>query len=239
MRLFHPTTIKRYSKLGLLVLIAIDTIFALIYLISALTIGKPLAAFDFDRQWSIPVIYSAILLLVIGICLVIAALRKKRSAPLPSRWFLLAVGVGFLDLFIEKLFKFHSYLLPNLVNSLDWMPRFPGGGGAWIFIYVPAGTIIILLGYRDLIALWKAYPKGTFITVLGVAISFAGGVFLDFIYYLFLQVKFTQMAENGNSLALTLSTLKITIEEFLEMFGESITLYGFSLFLVKRLKRNI
>ncbi|MBE9225095.1 hypothetical protein IQ264_06545 [Phormidium sp. LEGE 05292] len=239
MILFHPTTIKHYSKLGLLVLIAIDTLLALIYFISALTTGEPLTAFNFDRKWSIPVVYSAIQLLVIGICLVIAAFRKKRSAPLPSRWFLLAVGVGFLDLFIEKLFKFHSSELPKFLNSLDWMPRFPGGGGSWIFIYVPAGIIIILLGYRDLIALWKAYPKGTFITVLGVVLSFAGGVFLDFIYYLFLQVKFAQMAESGNSLALILSTLKITLEEFLEMFGESITLYGLSLFLVKRLERNI
>jgi len=237
--ILNPTTIQRYNKLGLLTLIAIDIICALIYFISTLTAGKPIPAFDFDRQWTIPVLFSAFELFLIGFGLVMSAFRKNISSPRPSRWFLLAVGVGFLDLFIEKMFKFHSSQLPKILNSLDWMPKFPSGGGSWIFVYVPAGIIIILLGYRDLIALWKTYPRGTLITVLGVAISFTGGVFLDFIYYLFLQVKFTQMAENGNSLALILSTLKITLEEFLEMFGESITLYGFSLFLVKRLERSI
>lgn len=239
MILSHATIIKHYSKLGLLILIAIDTILALVYFISAATTGEPLPAFNFDLLWTIPVIFSAFQLFLIGICLVIFAFRKQRSAPRPSRWFLLAVGVGFLDLSIEKLFKFHSSHLPPLLNSLEWMPRFPSGGGSWIFIYVPAGIIIIVLGYRDLIALRKAYPRGTLITVLGVAISFAGGVFLELIYYLFLKVKFIQLAENGNSLVLILSALKITLEEFLEMFGESITLYGLSLFLVKRLERNI
>lgn len=82
MILSDRTFIKRYSKVGLFSLIAIDTIFALIYFISALITSKALGVFNCDHQWSIPVIYSAIQLLVMGLFLVIAAFRRKCSAPL-------------------------------------------------------------------------------------------------------------------------------------------------------------
>lgn len=225
----NPKILQDNSKLLLFSLIAIDLCFGLIYLISSIIRGEALPAFDFDKPRTIPIFYAALQLFAIGFSLVMTWLWRRLHSKRPYRWILLTVGTGFLYLSIDKILKLHL-----MIHSFSWLPQFKSGGGAWVFFYVPLGLIIILSGYRDLIALWRFYPRATLITILGVGIFLLGGIGVEVINYQFLQSKIWKIQEQDTSLAIIINAIKVTLEETVELLGQSAAIYGISLFWIKK-----
>lgn len=225
----NSQALQNNAKLLLFSLIAIDVCFGLIYLFSSLIRGEALPSFDFDKPRTVPIFYAALQLFAIGFSLVMTWLWRRLHSKRPYRLILLTVGAGFLYLSIDKLFKLHL-----MIRSFSWLPQFESGGGAWVFFYVPLGLIIILSGYRDLIALWRFYPRATLITILGVGIFLLGGIGVEVINYQFLQSQLWKIQEQDNSLAIIISAIKVTIEETGELLGQSTAIYGLNLFWIKK-----
>ncbi len=94
----------------------------------------------------------------------------------------------------------------------------------------------LIIFYPELRFLWRSYRKETFLALLGMFIFGIGGfgaeVFKDTAQPL-LSLLFTQ-----DFLITFIETLRIAFEEFLELIGENLVLYGFLLFLGKRVDKN-
>ncbi|MBD2123683.1 hypothetical protein [Trichocoleus sp. FACHB-262] len=223
---FLPKAIASHRYWLLLYLATADVGFTLIYLVSSLLQNQALPLFSFEQKFTIPVVYAAIKLFLIGCFLVTSALWKYCLFQRSSRYLLLTMGAGFLYLSTDKLFKFHHLLqLPN------WMPSLPGGGGAWILFYLFIQLLIVTVGFRDLTKLWRFYPQGALMICLGIALFIVGGLGTEIFNHLILQPLLWHMGRGDRA---TFSTLKNTVEESLELLGESIALQGLVLFLLKQ-----
>jgi len=220
------------KRLLLLYLMAIDLTFASIYLISIILFGQAISDFDFNIPRTIPVLFAACKLFVIGFLLTLSSQWRQHELPRNSWWLLLAVGMAFIYVSMDKIFKIHL-----LIHSFDWMPKFKSGGGEWVFFYLPIITLTIVLGYRHWIALWRCYPKSIFFTVLGICIFVLGGMGVEIINDQIFKENLSKIAVSFNSKTAIVNGVKDTIEEFTELLGESITLYGLVLFFVTRLEK--
>jgi len=118
------------------------------------------------------------------------------------------------------------------------MPKFKSGGGEWVFFYLPIIILTIVLGYRQLIALRRSYPRSTFFTVLGIGIFLMGGMGVEIINDQIFQQYVSQIAISLNSTTAIVNSVKDTIEELTELLGESITLFGLTLFFINRLTKE-
>jgi hypothetical protein len=218
------------KRVLLIYLIAIDLTLASIYLISTILFGKAIRDFDFNIPRTIPVLFAACKLFAIGFLLTLASCWRRHELPKKSWWLLLAVGTAFLYVSQDKIWKFHL-----LIRRFSWMPEFKGGGIEWVFFYLPIILLTIILGYRQLIALWHSYPRSTFFTVLGIAIFLMGGMGVEIINAQFFQQYVPQIAVSLNSTTAIVNSVKDTIEELTELLGESIALFGLTLFFITRL----
>ncbi|MFB2897758.1 hypothetical protein ACE1CI_32985 [Aerosakkonemataceae cyanobacterium BLCC-F50] len=218
------------KRVLLIYLIAIDLTLASIYLISTILFGKAIRDFDFDIPRTIPVLFAACKLFAIGFLLTLASCWRRHELPKRSWWLLLAVGTAFLYVSQDKIWKFHL-----LIRRFSWMPEFKGGGIEWVFFYLPIILLTIVLGYRQLIALWRAYPRSTFFTVLGIVMFLMGGIGVEVIHAQFFKQYVAQIAISLNSTTAIVNSVKDTIEELTELLGESITLFGLTLFFSFRL----
>ena len=218
------------NRVLLVYLIAIDLTLASIYLISSILFGKSISYFDFDIPRTIPVLFAACKLFLIGFLLTLASCWRRHELPKKSWWLLLAVGTAFLYVSQDKIWKFHL-----LIRRFSWMPEFKGGGIEWVFFYLPIILLTIVLGYRQLIALWRSYPRSTFFTVLGIAMFLMGGIGVEVIHAQFFKQYIPQIAVSLNSTTAIVNSIKDTIEELTELLGESIALFGLTLFFITRL----
>jgi hypothetical protein len=214
----------RYSLL--LYLATADVGFTLIYLVSSLLQKQALPLFNFEQKWTIPVVFAAIKLFLIGCFLFTSALWKYCLFQRSSRYLLLTMGTGFLYLSTDKLFKFH-----HLLEFPDWTPSLPRGGGAWILFYLFIQLVMVAVGFRDLVKLWRFYPQGALMICLGIALFIVGGLGTEIFNHQILQPLLWQMGQGDRT---TFSSLKNTVEESSELLGESIALQGLVLFLLKQ-----
>lgn len=222
--------LRSTKQVFLVYLIAIDLTLAFIYLISSIVFGKAISTFDFDIPRTIPVLYAAFKLFTIGFLLTLASCWRRHELPKKSWLLLLAVGTAFLYVSQDKIWKFHL-----LIHRFSWMPEFKGGGIEWVFFYLPIILLTIVLGYRQLIALWRSYPRSTFFTVLGIGIFLLGGIGVEVIHAQFFQQNVPQIAISFNSTTAIVNSVKDTIEELTELLGETIALFGLTLFFITRL----
>lgn len=229
-----PQAVKYISRLLLFCLIAVEIYVSLIYFISSLLAGKAFAGFDFDTKGTIPSLFSACQLFLLGLPLLVVAYQQRNLLQRRSLRSLIILGAGFVCLAIDKLFNI-SDLIQQLPDKFTWIPQFKSGIIAWIFLCVVIRIIFVI--YRDLVALWNFYRQGTFITILGISIFLFGIVGIEIINYHFLQPEVSEMQQRRDSMVAILYPLKDTIEEFLEMLGQSIALYGLSLLWVRYLEK--
>ncbi|MFB2834446.1 hypothetical protein [Floridanema evergladense] len=210
--------------------IAIDLTLASIYLISSILLGKSLSNFDFDIPRTIPVLFAACKLFAIGFLLTLASCWRRHELPKKSWCLLLAVGTAFLYVSQDKIWKFHLF-----IHRFSWMPEFKSGGIEWVFFYLPIILLTIVLGYRQLIALWRSYLHSTFFTVLGIGIFLLGGIGVEVINAQIFKPYIPQIANSLNTTTAIVNSVKDTIEELTELIGESITIFGLTLFFITRL----
>jgi len=197
---------------------------ASIFVVESL-LGKPVpeihALLDLDGEANIPAWFSSIQLFMVGALLLLIR-RGGNARYLPSRLFQRIVGLGFLFFSLDEVAMIHERITESL-KHLQWIPHFKGGHGIWIPLYFTIGVVVSFAMYRDIRTMWRYFRRQTAIIVTGFTMYVAGAVVLETIGYEFLDavpIKYIGGAE-------------AVLEEFLEMSGVSVILYGVILYALR------
>lgn len=180
--------------------------------------------FDLDKEMNIPTWFSCIQLFSIGILLLFLCRYHERKKP-PTSLFVSLFGLIFIFLSLDEFAGIHENVTRLLVK-IEWIPRFYGNHGIWIFFYLILGVIIVLATFRNISEMFKNYRRESLILFMGMVIFLLGAVVMEIIgYYL----------KSRKGLAF-LYTAEVGIEEFCEMVGGSIILYGTILYSFRKLR---
>jgi hypothetical protein len=218
MRLNYDFT-AQHAKQLFVGLVVIEIMLVVAYL-AGVSLGHPTKFFDLDGESNLPAWFSSMQLLLISQVIFLKAYQQDIAIE-PSRWFWLLGSVGFMFLSADDAAQIHE-TLGRVLAHVVWLPRFKMGHGVWIFIYVFIGMIVLALTAREFSAMWNRYRRATVLMVAGVALAIAGGVILEIVSYQYLRSGSTPQ----------LYVLEVAFEEFFEMLGASITLYGAILLLI-------
>lgn len=217
---------KRLSFL-LVGMIIFELFIVAIYLGSILLTGKPYPPFDMNGQMTISSLLQALNLFVIGFIPLILLWKEWHSKIPPSRWFKLTFAILLIYGAIDEILKIHLQLK-------NWIPEL--GDRGWLKGYIVLFIMPLIIFYSDLRFLWRYYRRETFLALLGMAIFGVGGfgaeIFKDIALPL-LSLLFQQ-----DFLMLFIEKFRIAFEEFFELIGENLIVYGFLLFMGKRLDKN-
>jgi len=168
---------------------------------------------DLDGELSIAVWFSTVQLAAIGILFLIKAAKARPNDQVP-RWFLALGCAGFLFLSLDEHLQLHE-TITKLTVHLDWVPRFSGDHGVWIFAYLGLGCLLLLPSLRPIVALWRFHRYSFSLMAAGVGVFLLGAVGMEVIGYEFLREA-----------PRLYQVLEIATEEFLEMLGASAILCG-------------
>ena len=213
------TRLKEYSmtsqKLlfrGMLGLVGIEIGLALTYLILIIKQGNTLPLLDFNGLRSLPSLLQAAHLFTIGgLCLFLLFLRPRMAHPiswfLPSALALLCLCGG-----LDEVTKLHLHL-----KQFDWK-----------IIYLSILIGIPLIGWRDFITVWRYHCATVLWVLAGLGIFLLGGFGAEMIK----GAIASELSNYSSSTRLLFLTehLRITVEEFAELFGETLILYAFARF---------
>lgn len=218
---------QRGLKFLLVSLIIFELFIVAIYLGTILVNGKPYPPFDMNGQMTISSLLQALNLFVIGCVSLILLFKEWHYKIPPSPWLKLTLAILLIYGAIDEIFKIHLQLK-------NWIPGL--GERGWLQIYIVLFIMPLILFYRDLRFLWRCYRRETFLALLGMFIFAIGGfgaeIFKD-ITQPVLQLFFSQ-----DFLIFFIEKFRIAFEEFFELLGENLIVYGFLIFLGKRLDQN-
>lgn len=187
-------------------------------------IGHPTIFFNLDGEANLPAWFSSMQFLLIG---QIFYLKSQQPNPknLPSHFFLILIAAGFIFLSVDEAAQVHETLSGVLKRSTS-MPRFKDGNGVWILPYVLIGSFAFYKLYSEVIVMFSRFRKESIIMASGMIMIAFGAVALEIISYQFLR---SGSRENQ-------FIIEVAFEEFFEMAGASLVLYGALLFLIKDAK---
>lgn len=184
------------------------------------------ALFDLDKEGSLPAWFSSIQLFLIGLVLLIKS-RIVDGNHSPTPYFFVIVSLGFIFLSADEAAAIHEKIT-ELLKHIDAIPRFDNNHGIWIFVYLAATLILLLSHVKYCIGMWNYYRKETIIFATGMTVLICGGVVLEIVSYQFLRTGLTPISYS----------IEVIAEEFFEMFGATIVLYGAVLILFKKPELN-
>jgi hypothetical protein len=180
---------------------------------------------DVDREASIPTWFSTIQLFAIGLLLLVQAKAAKQL-----RIYLFILGLGFLFLSVDEAAAIHEKVIDAAKRlKAGWLLRltFNGSHGAWMVPYVFVGLVSLFVGYRPLLFIWRSFRREAALVAIGLVLFGLGGIGLEI-----LSFEFEGAASD------TAYNWTVAGEEFLEMAGMSIVLYGFMLLGIKMQTSN-
>jgi hypothetical protein len=222
MRVFYDIQIRDINKL-LIGLLVFEIFLVIIHITSLLVFGRVSPFFHLDVEANLPSWFSSTQYLLIGIIFLVRS-QQSTSVPYPSHRFFILLFFGFMLLSMDEAAQFHETLNGFLLKKFDWAPSFKGGNGVWIFIYGLIGVVLLHKTFRDILGLWNHNRRQTTIMTLGLAMLAFGSVGLEIFSYEFLKNGATPL----------LDVIEPAVEEFFEMFGVSVILYGALLLLIDK-----
>lgn len=208
-------------------LFAVEIILAVIF-VADYVMGKPSFSihvlFDLDGEACIPAWFSSMQLFLTGAVFLLAGRAPAASRP-PPAFFLTLIGACFIFLSADEAGMIHERLRGLVKHAAAAMPQV-NSHGAWISIYAVVGTVLLLSSYRHLLFMFKFFRRETAIIMSGFGIMCLGAVGLEIVSYAFLRNGATPL----------LYALEVALEEFFEMAGASVILYGVTRFAINRLQ---
>ena len=167
---------------------------------------------DVDREVSIPTWFSSAQLFALGPLLLLQAPRSKQLGR-----FLFILALGFIFLSMDEAAAIHDtiYRAAQRMN-VPWIK------GAeyliWMAAYLLAAAIGLVIGWRPVFFAWRQFRREVVWIAAGEAIFVGGGIGIEILtHYLF------HIAVDARFF------LAVVAEEFFEMAGVSVMLYGFML----------
>lgn len=224
-----PRVVKKFGNILLWLLIVVEVTLALIYLAGIILTGEAYSAFDMDGKMTIPSLLQSFQLFLVGAISLGLFITNRHSSQRPSRLFLLTVALLFIYGSIDEIFKIHLqlYHLLSTTHKRAWMP-----------IYLGIGVTTPLVFHRDFIALWHFCRKAIFFVALGMGIFILGGFFSELFKHELVQAILSYFFQQDNLIPLFIEKIRVAVEEFSELLGETLTLYGLCLYLTKRLEKK-
>lgn len=230
----QPMVVKKYSCLLFLGSIALELFFVFIYIQGILVTGKSYPAFDLNGLQTIPSLFSAVQLFCLGFALIALSFYPKKMNRQPPRRLLLTLGTIIIYISVDEVYKLHQLFYKPLC-LLPFIEKCNQFSQIWIYVYIAIAFLTVGILARDLIASWRFYPQGSLLAGIGIFTFLFGGMGLEIIKYDFLQPILLKFLNYRDASFIFIEQLRIAIEEFLEMFGVSITIYSLGLILARRL----
>jgi hypothetical protein len=222
---FNVSYSRADAKRLLLFLLGCEILLVLCYILSTIVApdfkwGPLKIFFDVDRESSIPTWFSSVQLFVIGLLLCAQARGAGRLG------FLLALlGLGFMFLSADEAAAIHEHIIDS-VKRLDvrWLLflTFKGDPRAWMVPYAVVALLAAVALRCYLYLLWRDFRHETALIVLGLATFAAGGIGLELVSFAFMKTPDPAPYD-----------WTVAGEEFLEMAGMSLVLYGVMLLGIK------
>ncbi len=203
---------KALSTSLLPILIGVDAILLIAHtIVSLIGTFSGSRLFDLDGEQTIGAWWSGSQLLLAGALVGLAARSLADRSP-PSRLFFWFLAMGLVFLSLDEVTSIHEGLTSLSYKYAGWIPSFKGNHGAWISIYAVIAIALLAMTHKDIKFLWLEcrLPSalvfaGFFLLVIGaVGIEVVGG------YYGLIRPP----------------ALQVGLEEFLEMVGGSVILFG-------------
>lgn len=209
----HADRLLRY-------LLAWEASLVVLYLLVHNTLSLPWGPLyyllDLDLETSLPTWFSALQLAAVAVVFAVAAARNARPDVLSGRWLVLA-SVGFTYLSADEAAMIHEQLAVYVARlGPDWIRLYQGERGGWLYLYGPAILVVALLALPVLLRLWRNLRRPA-AWMFGGAAAYVVGA-------LGVQILMFEVIEPWEARFPT--TLAIAAEEFLEMAGVTLVLYG-------------
>jgi hypothetical protein len=223
--------IDKWERINRSVLIAsiwFEVLLVCVYLGSIILTGHPYPAFDMDGLRTVPSMLQALYLLALGLVALTLFFLQPQVTALPSRSLLLTLGILFVYAAIDEVWKVH----------LQFDRLFPWQHHQWLAAYVGVAFGLPVFFYRDVIALWQHYRSATRFTLLGLCIFGLGGFATEIFTTVFLKPFLLNNFQFDDTIRFVLS-VKVAVEEFLELLGENFVLYGVVSIAIHRLALNV
>ncbi|HEX5515477.1 MAG TPA: hypothetical protein VFY81_13855 [Gammaproteobacteria bacterium] len=181
---------------------------------------------DLDGEQSVAAWFSVVQLAAIGVLFLIKALTARPEDGVP-RWFLVLGCGGFFFLSMDEHLELHE-TITKIMIQFDWMPRFSGDHGVWVFFYLGAGLLLLLVSIRPVKTLWCQYNYSFLLMAAGAGVFLLGAVVLEILAYEFLADE-----------PLFYYVLEVAAEEFMEMLGATSILCGAAFYVLEAEARPI
>ncbi|WP_204136996.1 hypothetical protein [Halomicronema sp. CCY15110] len=204
---------QKILRQGAIALMGLELGLACAYFFAMVQRGTVPVMLDFNGLRTLPSLLQAAHLFAIGgLCLVLLGQRSRLQAP--YSWYL-PTALAILCIFggIDELTKLH--LTFDQIN--------------WKFLYLGLLTAIPILSWQDLVWLWRTHRITLIRVATGMAIFLGGGFGAEFLK----GAIATATTQNSAEAAAWAEYLRITVEEFAELCGETIILYAFVAFTIK------
>lgn len=202
--------IQRSVDWGLVGLIVVEVGLAIAYLVGIARTGTPYAAVDFNGKQTLPSLLQAVQLGLLGLIPLGLFLFHRIPTLPPSRSLLLVTAVLFLYAAVDEVLKIHLML----------------GHRLWQILYPTLGTAVLIWFRRDLMRLWRFERRSLLFVAIGMGIFVLGGFGTELLKSFVIRPLLSQFLNQHGTIALWLESSRIAIEEFSELLGESLTLYG-------------
>ena len=206
--------VARLNNLLLGSLIAFELVLLSIYLITVWLWGKSPAIVDFNGFQNLPSLFSAGQLFIVACGFMGLAFYRSYPGQKPSRRLLVTVGVIlFYVSVIDETFKVHQHFYKpfcwlHIENCRSWY-------NIYIYLYIAIAIATLVLLLKDLKATGKFYPSAAFFVGFGIFTFLFGALGLELLKF--------QVLNTGYGM---LEKLRIGLEEYLEMLGMTLALYG-------------
>jgi hypothetical protein len=223
MRLDYPLKPVHAIRL-LLVLLCIEVVFVVLNLVD-FQIGYSSVKFhrliSLDLEANIPTWFSSVQLLCIGVIPLSLALSRDFKAP-PSKNGLILFGLGFVYLSLDEAASLHEKMTYTFHNN-PLVPYFDGVHGIWITVYMVVMIVMLILLWKDLIAIAKRFPKESWLFTCGMILYLAGSAGAETVTFFYI--------DKSNPV---IYFLEVLCEESLEMVGASVLLTSVLLAAIKK-----
>lgn len=224
MRLSFDLEVKDAKKL-LIWLLGFELLLVAIYALDN-ALGMPIwtlhSLFDLDAEQTIPDWFSALQLALVGLVFMLKARQPDVAHGLSPR-FILLVGAGFLFLSADEAASIHERI-GALLKKTRSAPGFKGGHGLWMLPYAVLGLLLLWANLRSVAIMLTRYRRASLLMLGGFGVILVGAVGLEALSYQYLR--------GGDTPGLYV--VEVACEEFLEMFGASVMLYGALQFLMDK-----
>ncbi|MEM1293132.1 MAG: hypothetical protein AAGH67_16845 [Cyanobacteria bacterium P01_H01_bin.162] len=204
-------TAPKFLRRGLIALISFEFGLALAYMALIFRRGEAISLLDFNGLRSLPSLLQAAHLFAIGgLCGLLLVARQHRQQP--YSWFLPAALMLFCCFCgIDELTKLHLAL--NQVN--------------WQVVYLSLMAAILIFSWGDFIWLWRHHRPTLLWVLAGISLfllgSFGGEMLKD-------PITNALNTHSPPRIAFLLEHVRILVEEFSELMGETLILYAFAKF---------